>query len=375
MKKVLIIGCGYAGVLAAWRLSGHRKTVSVTVIDRSRYFNFLPLLPDTIGRKISPSHLAYPINALSSIYGFTFVNEEAKFLDLDKSLVMTSQKNISYDYLIIASGSETNFYGNEQIKKFAYKLDDAVDASKIGTDLGAKEFDAFVIGGGGYTGVEIATNLRVFLDRRGQKKRIVIVERAPSILGPLPPWMKDYVQKNLSRLNIEILTNTVIEKIEERSLAISGGQQLDNAMLIWAAGVKTADFLQNLNCEKNPQGRVKVDAHLKLKDNCFVIGDASYFQHQDLYLRMAVQFAIAQGSTVASNIIRHISSLPLRPFTPKDLGYLIPMANNRSCGNVLGRDIKGKSAIALHYLMCVYRAYGFKNKCGILKTLITGGGK
>ncbi|KPK97639.1 MAG: hypothetical protein AMJ95_08145 [Omnitrophica WOR_2 bacterium SM23_72] len=369
MKKVLIIGCGYGGVVAAWRLSGYRKAVSVTVIDKGRYFNFLPLLPDSIGRRTPLQYLAFPIDKLSSIYSFTFVNEEAKFLNLDKSLVMTSQRNISYDYLIIASGSETNFYGNEQIKRFAYKLDNAVDASKIVTDLKAREFDAFVIAGGGYTGIEIATNLRVYLERFGEKKRIVIVERAPSILGPLPQWMKDYVQENLDRLHIEVLTNTVIEKIEERDLTVSGGQQFTNAMLIWAAGVKTADFLQNLNCEKNPQGRVRVDARLRLKHNCFVIGDASYFQHETTNLRMAVQFAIAQGTTAASNIIRHISGLPLRPFIPKDLGYLIPMANNRCCGNVLGRDMKGKTSIALHYLMSLYRAYGIKNKWCILKSL------
>ncbi len=201
------------------------------------------------------------------------------------------------------------------------------------------------------------------------------MERAPSILGPLPPWMKDYVRENLDQLHIEVLTDTVIEKIEEGGFTISSGQHFPNAMLIWAAGVKTADFLQNLNCEKNPQGRVKVDVHLRLMENCFVIGDASYFQHQNLYLRMAVQFAIAQGRLATLNIIRDISGQPLRPFFPKDLGYLIPMANNRCCGNVLGRDMKGKSVMALHYLMSVTRAYGFRNKWGILKTLITGGGK
>lgn len=373
MKKVLIIGCGYGGVVAAWRLSVHRKSVSVTVIDRSRYFNFLPLLPDSIGRKIPPRHLVYPIDELSSIYGFNFVNEEVKYLDLDKSLAMTSQRNINYDYLIIASGSETNFYGNDQIKRLAYKLDDAQDAAKIAADLSAKEFDAFVIAGGGYTGIEIATNLRVYLERSVQKKKIIIVERAPSILGPLPQWMKDYVQENLGRLHIDILTNTVIEKIEEGGFTISAGQQFHNAMLIWAAGVRTSDFLQNLNCEKNPQGRVKVDAHLRLKDNCFVVGDASYFQHQNMYLRMAVQFAIAQGRLAASNIIRDISGNPLRKFMPRDLGYLVPMANNKACGIALGKNVKGKKAIVLHYMMSLYRAYGFKNKWGIVKTLITGG--
>ncbi|MFH1457980.1 MAG: FAD-dependent oxidoreductase [Candidatus Omnitrophota bacterium] len=370
MKRIIIIGCGYAGVVAAWRLSAHRNTVDVAVIDRSRNFNFLPLLPDSIGRKISPRHLVYPIDKLSLIYRFKFMNEEVESFDPGKRVVTTSRRDLDYDYLIIASGSETNFYGNGQIKRFAYKLDDAQDASKIAADLSAKELDSFVIGGGGYTGIEIATNLKVHLNRNFRKKKVVIVERAPSILGPLPQWMKDYVLANLGSLGIEIFTNTVIEKIEEGGLTVSGGRQFDNAMLIWAAGVKTSDFLQNLKYEKNPQGRIKVDAYLRLNDHCFAAGDASYFQHENSYLRMAVQFAIAQASCAASNILRDIAGQELRKFRPQDLGYIIPMANNKACGNVLGKDIKGKAAIALHYLMSLYRAYGFKNKWGIIKALL-----
>jgi NADH dehydrogenase len=235
------------------------------------------------------------------------------------------------------------------------------------------KFDSFVIAGGGYTGVEIATNLRVYLNKNYKNNRIIIVERAPSILGPLPDWMKNYVRDNLNQLNIEVLTNTVIEKLEERNIFVLGGREFSNSMLIWAAGVKTADFLQNLKCEKNPQGRVKVDETLRLNENSFVIGDASYFQFKNIFLRMAVQFAIAQASFVVSNIIKHFSGRPLDKYKPLDLGYVIPMANNRCCGNVLGMNVKGKPAIALHYLMSVFRAYGFKNKWGIIATLKKGG--
>lgn len=361
---------GTGGAVSAWRLSAFRKQADVTVVDKGKDFNFLPLLPDSLGRNINPVHLAYPIEKLSSSYGFRFLNEEVKTLDPEKRTVTTSGQDFNYDYLIIACGSETNFYGNVEIKKYAYKLDDAKDAARIRGALEAKDFDSFIIGGGGYTGIEIATNLRVYLNRKSRKNRILIVERAPSILGPLPEWMKNYVLENLNRLNIELLTNTVVEKMEEDRISLSGGQSFDNSMLIWAAGVKTPDFLQNLKCEKNPQGRLKVDECLRLTENCFAIGDASNFAYNNAYLRMAVQFAIAQAHTAVFNIMRHMAGKAPRKFIPKDIGYLIPMANNSSCGNVLGRDVRGKSAIALHYLMSFYRAYGFKNKLGILKALM-----
>jgi len=371
MKKVLIIGCGHGGVVSAWRLSNHRNTVTVTVIDKGQNFNFLPLLPDTIGRKIAPQNLTYPIQKLGSLYGFNFFNAQVISIDLGKRIVFASGRELDYDYLIIASGSETNFYGNEQIKKYAYKLDDAEDAIKIITDLQIKGFDSFIIGGGGYTGIEVASNLRVYLNRNSRSDKIIIVERAPSILGPLPEWMKNYVRDNLRQLDIEALTNTVIEKIEERKVFVSGQRPFDNCMLIWAAGVRTSDFLQNLKCEKNPQGRVRVDEYLRLNENCYIIGDASYCQYNNIDLRMAVQFAIAQASFATSNIINSICGRPLHKYIPQDAGYIIPMANNKSCGNILGKDLKGSFATLLHYFMSIYRAYGFKNKWGIVRALMS----
>ena len=373
MKKTVIIGCGYGGAVASWRLSVHNKSVKVTVIDKGKNFNFLPLLPDCLGRNIPARNLCYPIEKLSRIYGFDFINEEAVSLDLNNKKVLTSDHELDYDYLIIASGSETNFYGNEAIKRIAYKLDDALDAQNIKLNLERQRFDTYIIGGGGYTGVEIATNLKVHLNRAKQDKRIIIVERAPSILGPLPDWMKNYVYENLKQLNIEVLTNTVIGNIEERNIALSDGRVFNNSMLIWAAGVKTTDFLQKLNADKNPQGRIKVDEYLRLNGSCFVIGDASYFAFGNTFLRMAVQFAIAQASVAVYNIISSISGRKLRKYRPQDLGYIIPMANNRACGNVLGLNLKGALATLSHYLMSVYRAYGFKNKLAILGTLFSGG--
>ena len=370
MKKVVIIGCGYGGICAAWRLSAGRDKMSITVIDRSESFNFLPLLPDCLGRMLDPRSLAYPIKKLSAIYGFDFVKDEAVSLDLAGKKVITSAGAYDYDYLIIASGSETNFYGNKVIEERAFRLDNARDARKICLALSERDYDSYLICGGGYTGVEIATNLRIYLDRRKINKRIIIIERSDSILGPLPAWMKEYALGNLKDLGIEVLLKCSVETVEGSAVRISGDKVLEDCMLIWSAGVKTSGFLQDLSCEKNPQGRVKVDEYLRLDESCFVVGDASYFTHKGAYLRMAVQFAIAQGSLAAVNIMRSSAGMPLQKYRPVDLGYIIPMANNRSCGNILGLDMKGLAPTLLHYCMSVYRAYGVRNKLSIAGTLL-----
>ncbi|MDD4182468.1 MAG: FAD-dependent oxidoreductase [Candidatus Omnitrophica bacterium] len=400
--KVVIIGSGFAGLSSALGLSRVNRDLEITVIDRKETSDFLPSLPDILGRGISPKVLAYDIKLIAKKNGFEFIKKEVSAIDLSGKKVYVGNKKIDtstplsisstslgtvnlsnhnperakraewvdYDYLVIASGSETNFYGNDNIKESAYTLDSANDAVKIITALKGNCFDTFIIGGGGYTGIEVATNLRKFSLEKKQKTKIIIVEKSESILGPLPQWMKDYATGNLSGLNIEILTKSSIDRIEGSSVNVTGQKIFNNALVIWAAGVKTAKFIQELSAEKNAQGRLMVDEYLRLDKNCFVAGDAAYIKYGKNYLRMAVQFAIAQGNLTARNIISSIKGKKLLEYKPLDLGYIIPMANNYSCGNVFGVNLRGKLPTLLHFIMCIYRLRGVRKKIGFIKNLI-----
>jgi NADH dehydrogenase len=359
MKKIIIIGGGFGGLCVG----------NILLIDKKETADFLPTLPDCLGRGINPEYLTYKIENLAKKSGFKFLLDEVNSIDLDKREILTKTKRFAYDYLVIASGSETNFYGNTNIMEHAFKLDCAQDLKTIKKALNNKEFDNYIIGGGGYTGVELATNLRLFLGKNKKTGRIMILERAPTILGPLPEWMKIYVSENLKRLNVDVFTNSSIEKIEDSTAYFSGGEIFNKAMVIWAAGVKTSSFIQGLKVEKNPQGRIKVDEYLRLNESCFVVGDAAYFLHKNINLRMGVQFSISQGASAAVNIINSIKGHKLRKYMPRDLGYIIPMANNKSCGRVFGVNLKGVLPTLFHFVMCIYRSYGFKNKFGIIKGL------
>jgi len=375
MNKVVIIGGGFAGVSALIRLSKWRNKLDITLIDKKKEFNFLPMLPDIIGGRINSAYIENKLEDICRKFGSEFVNDTVKSVDLERKIVYCLKESIAYDYLIIASGSETNFYDNETIRNNSFKLDSVDDADKIREALNSQNFDSFLISGGGYTGIEIAGNIGRNLQSLGINKRVVIIEKAPSILGLVPDWMKEYVLNNLKKLNIDVLTNTEIEKIEKNKITISDNLSFENTMLIWAAGVRIDDFAQRLNIEKNRQGRIKVDKYLRISDNCFVVGDAALFSYKGKDLRMAIQFAISQGNCSALNIINNILNKPLKEYKPIDSGYIIPMANNRSCGVVLGYNIKGKLATFLHYVMCIYRSFSLKNKLGIFMDLIKGGVK
>jgi len=370
MKKIMIIGAGFAGLSCARRLSGSGLALEITLFDRKGQFNFLPLIPDCIGRGIDPKFLANDVANFCRKSKIKFIQEGVTAVDLASDQIWTGSINYVYDYLVIASGSQPNFFSNPDAQAYGHPLNNVMDVRGIIRCLEENNFENLIICGAGYTGVEAATNLWLYFRKKGMSKRIIMVERAPAILGALPDWMKDYVARNLKSMGIEVLTNSVIEDIRSDKVSVSGGQEFPRSMLIWVPGVSTAGFIQKLDIPKNPQGRIVVDEYLSIKRNCFCAGDTAFLGSKNSFLRMAIQFAITQGNQAAKNIVRSIKNMPLKKYRPLDLGYIIPLANNRSCGQVLGLNVSGGLATFLHFSMCIFRSMGWKNRVGILNNLI-----
>lgn len=372
VKKIIIVGAGFAGIACAKKLASYKEDFEVTLIDKQTHADFLPLLPDIIGRGLRPEYLSFPIGTLSSKYNFVFINSEVAKLQFKERKVHTTCGIFDFDYLVLASGSETNFYGNDLIRYFAHKLDNVEDAIKLIKAVQENKADFFIVSGGGYTGIEIATNLRKYFTKKKQYKKIIIVEAGASILGPLPQWMKDYCNRNLEKMHIDVFLNSSVENITDKEIVLTGERKLINYCLIWSAGVTTSGIINYNGFEKDRQGRLKVDEFLRLNNRCFAAGDAASFNVSEKPLRMAVQFSILEGEIAAENVYRTIYSKPLKAYKPVDLGYIVPMANNSSCGIVLGKKVRGWFATFFHYVMCVYRSSGLRNKLGIIRNLLCG---
>ncbi len=369
MKKVVIIGGGFAGRAAARILRAAAGQVRVTLIDRSPVASFQPLLPDCIGRGVRPQDLTVSLEGCAARLRSSFVCAEVTAVDPVARTVLAGTDSYTYDYLLLACGSVTSFYGNDQVRRSALKLDDAEDARAAAAAVRAHE-GPFVIVGGGYTGIEIATNIRRLLERCGRHDaRITIVERAPALLGPLPQWMKEYVGCQLRKMEIEVLFNTQLEEVSRDALRLCGGQTIERPLLVWAAGVEAPAFLRTLKLPHNPQGRLAVDTALRAQERIYVAGDAACFPAGGACLRMGVQFSLVQGSCAAAHILRDIRGRPMRIFKPQDKGYVVPLANSRSCGVVLGMPVRGRLATALHYFMCVLRLHSWGARWGVLRAL------
>lgn len=367
----MIIGAGFAGLSAARKLAKCGLGLEVTLFEKKEDSAFLPLLPDCLGRSIHPEFLLSNIENFCGKLKIKRLGEEVAAVDFASRQVITPASKYAYDFLIIASGSQTNFFSNQAAQNYAYALNNINDVRNITEALKSNKFEHFIVCGGGYTGVEIAANLWLYFKKAGRRdKKIIIVERTPVILGSLPDWIKTYVQNNLKSMGVEIRVDSVIEEIREDKIRVSARPVFEKAMLIWVPGVRTADFIQQLPVAKNPQGRIVVDEYLRVNPRCFCAGDAAFFKEKNNFLRMAVQFAINQGNQAAVNIIRSIKDLPLKKFRPLDLGYIIPLANNKSCGEVFGFKLKGLLPTVLHFIMCIFRLPGLSNRWGLIRNLL-----
>ncbi|MFH1062202.1 MAG: FAD-dependent oxidoreductase [Candidatus Omnitrophota bacterium] len=368
MKKIIILGGGFAGITAAKFLARHRSKLDITLIDKKQDFNFLPMLPDIISDRIHKQFLSCGFKEAAAKLKIQFINSLVDDICLKENKVSCGGKDITYDYLILATGSETNFYGDAALQKKAVKLDNLDDAVLILNDLNSNKYENFVICGGGYTGVEIATNIwRYFFKRKLAVKPIFIIEKSNEVLGRLPQWMQEYTCLNLKKMGIEVIRQAEVKVVIDGKIELNNGKIFPRSYLIWTAGVKTPDLIKHIGVKTAAQGRVVVDEYLRINPNCFCVGDNAYIETSGQLLRMGVQFAIAQGSLAAKNIIRSIQRRKLKKYHAFDFGYIIPMANNKACGIVLGIKVKGLSAVFLHYLMCIFRSLSIRNRLGIIR--------
>jgi NADH:ubiquinone reductase (H+-translocating) len=371
-KNIFIIGCGFAGTSAVKSLSSYKNLCAVNVIDQATRASFLPLLPDVIGRNINPDALMMDIKSFCEKHHASYINEQVISIIPNTHEIITQTKTYHYDFLIIASGSKTTFYGDETLKKYAHILDSVEDAEKIRSMILTKKHKAYVVIGGGYTGFETATHTKKLLDTINYNAPVVVVERAPSVLGNLPPWMKKYAEQVALKHDITVYANTTCTSYSDTKITLSNGKIFDDPLIILTAGVVVDEFASIFGTEKMPQHRIPVDSFLKANDNIFAVGDTALFKNKESFLRMGVYYSITEGKISAKNIIRMIQKKSLLKYPIFEPGYIVPFAHNESCGLLFGKiPIKGKLGIVIHYLLAIYFTQGLYKKYQLIRSVLS----
>jgi NADH:ubiquinone reductase (H+-translocating) len=391
LPHVVIVGAGFGGLRVATSLSG--AALKITVVDRNNYHLFQPLLYQVATAGISPEEIAYPMRAvLRHQKNASFRLAEVTAIDLQQKRLSTTNGELQYDYLVLAAGGETNTFGIESVTQNGLGLKSISDATAIRThllkmfELAVNEKDpakrkallTFVVAGGGPTGVEcagaISELIRLVLTKDYpasdlSEARVILLEATQRLLPALPDELADFTLKALANKKVEVRFESAVSHYDGQAVFLKDGNSIVSSTLIWAAGIRAAGLLQQLNVPKGSLGRVQVSPGLQIPGHpeVFVIGDAALLQGPDgKPYPMVAPVAMQQASCTAANIQRLINGLPISPFVYHDLGSMATIGRNQAVAVLNGIKFHGFPAWVVWLFVHIMQLIGFRNRLVVL---------
>ncbi len=358
IPHVVVLGGGFGGLRAAKKLG--KAPVRVTLIDKRNFHLFQPLIYQVATASLSPSDIGWPLRSeLQDQVNTTVLLEDVRDIDLDRQVVIFEDGQLEWDYLILATGAETNYFENDEWAELAPSLDSIEDALEVRKRvLGAfeeleREDDAsrredlltFVIVGGGPTGVELAGSLaelsrqtlrRDFRTFNPASARIILVGAADALLPGYPDQLAKAAERSLERLGVEVRTGVRVTGIEPSRVVTNDGD-ITTRIVIWGAGVKGQDLGSTLGVPLVAGNRVPVQPTLQVEGhpNVYVVGDlAAIDDGKGGYLPGVTQVAMQSGAQAAANIVRTIREEPPKVFRYRDKGRLATIGWNRAVAEI-----------------------------------------
>lgn len=386
-KKVIIVGGGFAGIKAAREL-GNKKDVEVLLIDRRNYHLFQPLLYQVATAGLSPAEISGPIRGILSRYqNISVYLENVQGVDLANRKVKTANKEIPYDYLMLACGAKHSYFNHPEWEENAPGLKTLEQATEIRrrllvaferaeTETNAeiqKQHLTFVIVGGGPTGVELAgaiaeisrhTLMEDFRHIDPSRTRVLLIEAGPRILAAFDPVLSRRAARDLEDLGVQIWTNTRVTDVRADSVVL-GDEVIKASTILWAAGVQPSSLNKTLGIPLDRSGRVVVEKDLSIKGHpeTFVVGDQAYFPTEDgRGLPGLGPVAMQQGYHVAKEILGEIQGKPRKDFKYFDKGQMATIGRRKAIVQIGNFKMGGFFAWLIWLFIHVYYLIGFKNK-------------
>jgi NADH dehydrogenase len=388
--RVIIIGAGFGGLQAAKTLAG--KNVLVTVIDRTNYHLFQPLLYQVATAALSPADIAAPVRSvLSNSNNVEVILAEVESVDVDAKKVKTTDLEFDYDYLILATGARHSYFGHNDWEKLApglKSLEDAIElrrrilmafeyAEKIGDDAARKAAMTFVIIGGGPTGVEMAgaiaeisryTLARDFRHIDPSRARVILIEGESRLLAAFPEDLSRSAQKQLVDLGVDVRTGVRVTNITEAGVQL-GNEFIPCRVKIWAAGNNASFVGKTLSAPVDRVGRIIVNDDLSIPGHpdVQIIGDLANFSHQTGEPLPGVSpVAIQQGRHAARNILAMIKGREPQRFHYWDKGSIATIGRNKAVADLKFTHLSGLPAWLAWLFVHIIFLVGFRNRLLVL---------
>ncbi len=383
-RNVVIVGAGYAGIEAALHLQKKkRKTedIKITVIDKNSYHTLLTELHEVAGNRISEDGVIVPLRDIFHYTGISLIKDEIAKFDFEDSRVLSEEKQYKYDYLVLSFGSEPNYYGIPGMKENCFPLWSFKDAVNIREQIcncfikASQEEDlkkrsallTFVVGGGGFTGVEMIGELGIWvkklctqfhIDR--DEVQLYLIEALPKILNILKDKNIDAAMKYLTRkLRVNVLLESAITKLERDRVALKDGRSINTFTLIWTAGIKASSLTDQVDLEKTRASRIIVDDYTKTAlKNVYAIGDVSAFTYEGKVLPPLVESAVQTGKNAAANILADIRNREKTPLKPKLHGVMVSIGSNFAVSEIMGRIFPIWMSILMKYMVNIHYLFG-----------------
>lgn len=387
---IVIIGAGFGGLQAAKSLTC--SGTDILLIDRNNYHTFVPLLYQVATGQLEPEHIAYPVRTiLRRSPGRHFLMAEVKQIDFSERTIRTDSLDIQYDYLVLATGSQTQYLGVVGAEEFALPMRTLAEAVKL-RDRIFSCFEAasrlepqhrqhlltFAIVGGGATGVEIVGALVELLGSRLRREypsldlcevKLILLQSGDRLLKEFPAKLGRVAQKHLLKLGVEIRLETRVKRISSTGVYLTNGQEISTATVIWAAGMEAATPDLSEELLKSNKGKLLVSPTLQslTHPNVYAIGDVAYVESNKPLSGVAPE-ALQQGVAVARNITRQLRGQRPQPFRYFNKGRLAMVGCYLGVGKIGRWKLTGFLAWVMWLGVHLVYLPGLRNRLVVLLT-------
>ncbi len=385
-KHIIIIGGGFAGLHLAYKLAN--SAYRITLIDKQNHHQFQPLFYQVASARLEPSTISFPFRKIfQRSKNIAIRLAEVERIEAEKNRVVTSEGSLNYDYLVVANGCKTNYFGNQNIAAFAQPMKTTVEAINIRNQIllgfekyissGPDERQALlniVIVGAGPTGVELSgafAEMKKYIlpkDYPGvdfSGLTITLIEGSKNTLNSMSDESKSASARFLKEMGVVILTETFVTDYDGTTLSLNTGKEIKTKNVIWAAGV-TGNLIEGINPASVVRNRYKVDRYNLINGyaNIYAIGDIAYmetFLYPNGHPQLA-NVAINQGKNLGDNFRALLRSKPLKEYEYKDLGSMATVGKHKAVVDLPFIKFQGRLAWYVWMFLHLMLILSIKNK-------------
>ncbi len=384
VKKIVILGTGYAGVHAAKLLNKKYKgntNVEITLIGKDPYHTLMTELHEVAGGRVEQDSVQISLNRIFKGRRVNVVLDEITAIDFDKRTLSSKTGKYDYDYLVLGTGSEPAFFGVPGVKENGFTVWSLEDALRIREHIenmfrkATKERNAearrkmltFVVAGSGFTGIETIGEIMEWKKKLCRNYEIdekevslYVVEALDKILPILSDDLAAKSERYLTKNGVQIIKSSPITGVDKDYITLKSGKQIETNTLIWTCGVQASKFAANLGLKTARAGRIQTNEFMQAVEynNVYVVGDNSYIEEEGKGLPQIVETALQTAETAVHNIVADMAKSEKKAHKSNYHGFMVSIGGRYAVASLMGVNMSGFIAMAMKHLVNLHYLFG-----------------